>query len=1279
MMSHPSLDSFHPVVAKWFEKTFGEPTPPQAKGWPLIAQGKNVLLLAPTGSGKTLAAFLKCLDGLYQENDTGKASAPGVQVLYISPLKALNNDIYRNLEIPLRGIEAMGREMGFSLPVLTTAVRTGDTPGVERQRMLRRPPRILITTPESLFLIISSKAREILKTTRFVIIDEIHTLFSTKRGAHLSLTLERLQHLVGNDQLIRKIGLSATMEPLEQVARYLAGYKYDPQNGIYQPRQVEIVDTGQRKTLDLKIIAPVPQFRDLPEKSIWPSIYQQLFGLIKEHRTTLIFVNNRRLAERITANMNQLAGDEIARTHHGSVSKEVRLEVEEMLKKGEISCIVATASLELGIDVGFIDLVVQIESPKEVSRGLQRVGRAGHIVGMPSKGRIIPKTRADLLESAAILREMKAGWVEPAKAVFNCLDVLAQQLVAMTAEGEWPVKEAFNLIRQAYNFQSLIAKDFENVLAMLSGSFETTEFVDLRPRIYWDCDLGIIKADAYGKRLVYSSGGTIPDRGYFGVYLEGKNLRLGELDEEFVYERRLNERFILGTSTWRIQEIRQDRVIVTPSRKGGEAIVPFWKADLAGRPFELGKRIGRFLGEFEKKLDSPEVKNWLASECNLDQSITENLLDYLGDQKRALGFIHTDRRLVIEEFPDEAGEWRILLHSPFGKKLHSALSLLIKNIWEADLQINVEAIPSDDGIMFHLPGGVEPPPLDWTKLSIDNIEQKVAELVSGTALFGITFRHAAQLSLVMPRTGYGRKRTPFWLSRLKAGNLLQTVAKYHDFPLVLETYRSILRDYFELDALKEVLQGLQQGQITVHCCRRQIPSPFASGHLFNFVGNFMYEGEAPKSELKLQLFGLGRETLKTIMGERGFRELFNPEILKSVSQKASGFFLVENNCTRESVKQWLEKNGDVFETELVDIFPNIHQQVLALFEELRSFGKAVYFQLSGKVLIIADRHLSVYLRAIASLVSQFPNLAVQVLPSKDEAIRNIVERYIRTHGPFRTNDIVKRYGFPKDKVDEILALLAAEGLVEVGEYLPGGDGEEWCEVSKLQEIHRRSLAQARREIEPRNPHEYGAFLARWQGIGGEKYGLEGLSAVLDQLQNSWLPAGIWESSVLPNRVRDYQPGLLDRLITSGQFSWRAKGGGQSLRVCFEKAIVYAVEMEEPDLTQLGAAAQNVYQLIKSAGALSWPQILQQLMLSSVVLWQALEELILNGFITNDTFGPIRYLLNSRPDDRQGVRGILPPMILAQMGCWSLLPVYRSLIFRMKQPDYSTVTGWSAGK
>lgn len=1264
-----SLSSFHPVVAAWFTKTFGEPTPPQTKGWPLILAGKNALILAPTGSGKTLAAFLKALDWLYQEAAVGRKIDDGVRVLYISPLKALNNDIHRNLELPLRGITALGKEMGITLPELKTAVRTGDTPAKERRRMLREPPQILITTPESFFLILSSQARQILKTVRFVIVDEIHTLFPAKRGAHLALSLERLEHLTGGRHQIQRIGLSATIRPLDQVAAFLAGNRLDSKTGQITARPVEVVDTGHRKNLDLKIILPVPDLRDLPGHSIWPSLYEKILELINQHRTTLVFVNNRRLAERITANLNQLAGEEIARTHHGSVSREMRLQVEEMLKTGRIPCIVATSSLELGIDVGSIDLVIQVESPGEVARGLQRVGRAGHVVGMPSKGRIIPKTRSDLLEAVVILREMKDGHLESTRAPLNCLDILAQQITAMTAEGTWKVEEVFQVVQGAYNYRNLSRYDFENVLAMLAGNFETEEYIELRPRLFWDRVDQLLQPDPYGIRLVYSSGGTIPDRGYFGVYLQGSNVRLGELDEEFVFERRLHDPFILGTSVWRIEEIRQDRVIVSPAKQR-DAMAPFWKAEQNGRPYELGLRMGAFLRNVENRLEDAGLESWLAEECLFDREVTNNLQRFLAEQKKSVGFLQTDRRLVIEEFPDEIGEWRVLIHSPFGLKIHTVLGLLIKEDWEKRLSLTTEVFPSNDGILFHCPGGGEPPKVEWELLPVYNLEERVVSLISQTALFGTTFRQAAQRSLIMPRAGYGKKRNPLWLSRLKAGNLLQIVGKYRDFPLVIETYREILQDYFDLDALQEFLPALRQGKISVHRCRRQTPSPFAHSHLFNFAGIYLYEDDTPKGERRLQLFGLGRETLRTLVGKSGFRELFDAGVIRAVDRKARGLDTLDKDLSPEAIQHWLERLGDLRLEELADLFPDSAELVTGNLERLKELGKAVTLRFgpNHKQLLVSRLELRLYLIALNQVTPENEDLfseASELPPA--EARQRIIHRFVRTHGPFRAGDLASRYGFAQDEVEAELALLAAGGLIESGEFLPGGSGEEWCESGLLREIQRRSLAQARREIEPRGPREFAALLARRQGIGGIRIGCDGLAETLSQLADLWLAAEYWEGSVLPARVSDYRPGMLDQLISSGQFIWRARNRGSRVQVSFQSVLEKPelfltlagtpqnVKEGEGDPETLSHPALRIRDLLKTSGALSLPQILRETGLSSVTAWQALEELLLTSLITNDTFGPIRYLLQTSPQDRIGARGVLRPAVIAQMGRWSLLP------------------------
>ncbi|HEU4450236.1 MAG TPA: DEAD/DEAH box helicase, partial [Gaiellaceae bacterium] len=755
--------SFSPAVRDWFERTFDAPTPAQERGWPAIASGESVLIQAPTGSGKTLAAFLWALDRAQP--------GAGTQVLYVSPLKALNYDVERNLRGPLAGIGS----------TLTVAVRTGDTPAKERAAMLRSPPDILITTPESLFLMLTSRARETLRPVRVAIVDEVHAVAGTKRGAHLALSLERLERLTGAP--LQRVGLSATQRPLEEIGRFVSG-----------GRPLELVDAGSRKELDLRVVVPVEDMREPGEgNSIWPSIYPALLELVQEHRSTIVFVNNRRLAERLALRLNELAEREIARAHHGSLAREQRVEVEELLKKGEIPCLVATSSLELGIDMGAVDLVVQVESPKSVARGLQRVGRAGHRLDEPSKGRLFPKFRADLLESAVVVGRMKEGLIEETRVPRNPLDVLAQQVVAVCAQEEIAVDELHELVRRAWPFRDLSRQQLENVLDMLAGRYPSEEFAELRPRITWDRVAGLVRGREGAARLAVTNAGTIPDRGLFGVYLVEGGGRVGELDEEMVYEARAGQTFLLGASTWRIEEITRDRVLVSPA-PGVPGLVPFWKGEGVGRPYELGEAIGR-AGRELVALDDEAATARLVGEHELDERAAANLIVFLREQEAATGALPSDRTVVVERFRDEIGDWRVCLLTPFGARVHAPWALALAARLRGSLGLEVNVIWADEGIALHLPDADAPPLLDDVLVGPDELDDLVVAELGGTALFGARFRENAARALLIPRRRPGQ-RTPLWQQRLKAQGLLQVARRYPEFPVVLETYRECLQDVF---------------------------------------------------------------------------------------------------------------------------------------------------------------------------------------------------------------------------------------------------------------------------------------------------------------------------------------------------------------------------------------------------------------------------------------------------------------------------------------------------
>ena len=920
-----SLEGFSPAVRAWFESTFETPTAAQAQGWPAIAGGRHSLILAPTGSGKTLAAFLWALDRLM--TDPPPPTDQRCRVLYISPLRALAVDIEKNLRTPLTGIGLAAERLGEHVHEPRVAMRTGDTSASERRRIQTRPPDVLITTPESLYLMLTSQAREILRSVRWVIVDEIHAMAGSKRGAHLALSLERLEELAHEPP--QRIGLSATQRPLEEIARFLGG---QTSSG---PRPVTIVDAGLRKPMEIEVVVPVEDMADLsgvsetpqrmpamlgpatpgtapPQASIWPAIHPQVLELIRAHRSTIVFVNARRLAERLAARLNELAGEELARAHHGSIAREQRLEIEDQLKRGTLKAIVATSSLELGIDMGAVDLVIQVESPGSVARGLQRIGRAGHQVGEPSRGKVFPKFRGDLLEATVVVQRMLQGAIEETHYPRNPLDVVAQQIVAMCAMDEWTVADLGRVLRRAANFEELSDELLRNVLDLLAGRYPSDEFAELRPRIVWDRRTDTLRGREGAGRLAIASGGTIPDRGLFGVFtVDGR--RVGELDEEMVYESRRGEVFMLGASSWRIEDITLDRVVVSPA-PGEPGKMPFWHGDKPGRPLELGRAIGVATRELSSSEHDVAVGR-LRTEFGLDELAAENLTAYLEDQREATGAVPDDRTIVVERFPDEIGDWRVCVLSPFGERVHAPWAMAIEGRLAERYGLDVQVLWSDDGIAIRLPESEERIPVEDLLFDPDEIEELVVARLPGTALFTTMFREAAARALLLPRRTPGR-RTPLWQQRQRGADLLEVASRHPTFPILLEATREVLRDVFDVPGLKEVLGDVRARRIHVVPVDTTRSSPFAQSLLFRWVSVYMYEADAPMAERRAAALSLDRELLRELLGAEDLRELIDPVALAELELELQ--HLAEGRRARnaDDVHDLLRRLGDLTAEEV---------------------------------------------------------------------------------------------------------------------------------------------------------------------------------------------------------------------------------------------------------------------------------------------------------------------------------------------------------------------------
>ena len=1279
-MTDDVLDRFSPATAAWFRGSFSAPTTAQEGAWDAISSGRHALVVAPTGSGKTLSAFLWALDRLASE-PVPEERLRRCRVLYVSPMKALAVDVERNLRSPLVGIRHAATRLALPEPDITVAVRSGDTPADERRAFARAPSDVLITTPESLFLLLTSAAREALAGVETVILDEVHAIAGTKRGAHLALSLERLDALLARPA--QRIGLSATVRPVEEVARFLAG-----------GRPVDVVQPPSTKQWDLKVVVPVPDLAEIGQptgdlsgaasgqeqrSSIWPHVEERIVDLVAAHTSTLVFSNSRRLAERLTSRLNEIwqertdaadpgAADAagpartpaqvmaqagasagapavLARAHHGSVSKEQRASIEEDLKSGHLPAVVATSSLELGIDMGAVDLVVQVESPPSVASGLQRVGRAGHQVGAVSRGVLFPKFRGDLVQTAVVVERMLAGEIEALHVPNTPLDVLAQQVVAMCALDEWTVDDVLALARRSAPYATLTRPVLESVLDMLAGRYPSEEFAELRARITWDRLADTLTGRRGAQRLAVTSGGTIPDRGLYAVFLatgEGPGRRVGELDEEMVYESRVGDLFTLGTSTWRIEDITHDRVLVTPA-PGQPGRLPFWKGDSLGRPAELGRAVGAFVREVEAL--TPDAARTRVMAAGLDDWAADNLLTYLREQREATGHVPDDRTIVVERFRDELGDWRVAIHSPFGAQVHAPWALAVSARMRDRFGVDVQAMHGDDGIVLRLPDlefedldgvrerGVGRELLDLVTLDPDDVRALVTEEIGGSALFAARFRECAARALLLPRRQPGR-RQPLWQQRQRASQLLEVASQYPSFPIVLEAVRECVQDVFDVPGLVDLMRDITSRRVTVVDVESSTPSPFAKSLLFGYVAQFLYEGDSPLAERRAAALALDPSLLAELLGTSeglALRDLLDAEQIARTEAELQR--LTPDRAARDAddVLDLLRSLGPLPSDGILLRCREgtTHGDVTAWLADLASARQVIPVRVAGEDRWSAIEDASRLRDALG--VSLPPGVPQTFLEPVSDPLGDLVARYARTHVPFHAAEVARAYGLGIAVATTALARLVSTGRVVEGELLPtGGGGTEFCDAEVLRMLRRRSLAALRAEVEPVTPVELSRFLLGWQGVGGRLRGREGLLRVVEQLSGAVLPASAIETLVLPSRVADYSPGMLDELMATGEVLWCGHGslpgddGWVSLHLVDSAHLT--LPGPDPDLVpdEQGLA---VLDALAGGGAHFFRTLSDQVgstddeALSSTV-WG----LVWAGRVTGDTFAPIRALL-----------------------------------------------------
>ena len=1311
------LDRFTPATQDWFRGAFPAPTPAQAGAWDAISAGKHALVVAPTGSGKTLSAFLWAIDSVFRER-MGETTPPAkgeprTRILYISPLKALGVDVERNLRSPLIGIGQSARRLGIPAPAVTVGVRSGDTTSSDRRKLVSDPPDILITTPESLYLMLTSRAGETLRGVHTVIIDEVHAVAATKRGAHLAVSLERLDALRradGTETPAQRIGLSATVRPIDEVARFLGG-----------SAPVEIVAPPASKTFELGVVVPMDDMTNPPPPpgvpgdaedaeysevtgSVWPHVEEAIVDRILQNNSTIVFANSRRLAERLTGRLNEIYSERIgvelpaatvpaammaqagatagadpvlAKAHHGSVSKEQRAQVEEELKSGVLRCVVATSSLELGIDMGAVDLVIQVEAPPSAASGLQRVGRAGHQVGEISRAALFPKHRGDVLHTAIVTERMLAGKIEAIQVPRNPLDILAQQTVAASALGAISVEEWFETVRRSAPFQSLPRSAYEATLDLLAGRFPSDEFAELRPRLVWDRDAGTLTGRPGAQRIAVTSGGTIPDRGLFGVFVAGEatGARVGELDEEMVYESRVGDVFTLGTTSWRIAEITHDRVNVIPAY-GQPGKVPFWHGDGIGRPFELGEALGAFSREVSAA--TPEKAAQRLIEAGLDEQARANLMAHLTEQRDATGTLPTDRTLTVERGRDEVGDWRVILHSPYGMKVHAPWALAINARVRERLGVEGSAVASDDGIIVRIPDAeAEPPGAELFVFDPDELEHLVTEEVGGSALFASRFRECAARALLMPRMN-PNKRTPLWQQRQRSAQLLEVARRHPTFPVILETLREVLQDVYDLPSLRKLATSIADRRIRLVETEPGQPSPFARDLLFGYVGAFMYEGDSPLAERRAAALSVDPALLGELLGTVELRELLDPEVIAQFEREAQRLDPERRARGLEGVADLLRMLGPLDAEEVaarLDPESIDGTSAAALLDDLITARRAIPVTIAGAPRVAAIEDAGRLRDALgAALPTGIP---VAFLEPVADPLGDLVARHARTHGPFTTDAIASRFGLGAAVARHTLQRLETTGRLTSGYFLPeaagSGDAIEWCDTEVLRRLRMRSLAAIRGSVEPVSPEAYARFLPDWQHLGRPLEGVDGVLTVIEQFAGVPIPASAWESLVLPSRVRDYSPAMLDELTAAGEVIWSGHGAlpGRDGWVSLHPVDLAPFTLPERDAEIASDSLESRILIALDVGGAYFAAQLKDMAAAEneQSVLEALWSLTWSGYVTNDTFAPIRSLLaggsqahkvKRRAPRARTYRGVSftgsaaprPPSI---GGRWSLLP------------------------